>query len=76
MADTLTPSISVIDQHPNSLGQFAAKRLFQRVDTPNKRLRRHTVLPVSLVPRESCEGLPAIDPGLHPGVDAIHRTTA
>jgi len=55
MADTLTPSISVIDQHPNSLGQFAAKRLFQRVNTPNKRLRRHTVLPVSLVPGNRVE---------------------
>ncbi|HEY4991156.1 MAG TPA: hypothetical protein VII33_03640, partial [Nakamurella sp.] len=65
-----------IDQNPTSLGQFAAKRLFQRVDTPNKRLRRYTVLPVSLVPRESCEGPPAIDPGLHPDLDAIDRTTA
>ena len=57
MADTLTPSVTVIDQNPNGMGSFAANRLFQRVDAPGKRLRRHTVLPVSLVPRGSCGSL-------------------
>ena len=76
MADTLTPSISVIDQDPGRLGQFAAERLFQRVDTPNKRLRRRTVLPVTLVPRESCELGPGRSPAQHPEADALHRETA
>ncbi len=76
MADTLTPSISVIDQDPDRLGHFAAKRLFQRVDTPNKRLRRQTVLPVALVPRESCELGPGRSPARHPEADALHRETA
>ena len=76
MADTLTPSISVIDQDPGRLGQFAAERLFQRVDSPQKRLRRHTVLPVTLVPRESCELGPGRSPAQHPEADALHRETA
>jgi LacI family transcriptional regulator len=76
MADTLTPSVTVIDQNPNGMGSFAANRLFQRVDAPGKRLRRHTVLPVSLVPRGSCGLAPAASPGLHMQADALHRTTA
>jgi len=76
MADTLTPSISVIDQNPDSLGTFAARRLFDRVDKPNKRFRRHTVLPVTLVPRGSCEFGPGRLPALHPEAEAMHQATA
>jgi len=54
MADTLTPPITVIDQDPLELGTVAATRLFQRVDNPDKRLPRHTVIPVRLVPRGCC----------------------
>jgi LacI family transcriptional regulator len=54
MADTLTPPITVIDQDPVGMGTFAANRLFQRVDDPSKRVRRHTVLDVHLVTRGSC----------------------
>ncbi len=54
MADTLTPPVTVIDQDPTELGKVAANRLFQRIDNPEKRLPRHTVLPVRLVPRGCC----------------------
>jgi len=50
----LTPSVTVIDQSPGRLGTFAAERLFRRIADPGKRLRRRTVLPVSLIERESC----------------------
>ena len=76
MADTLTPSISVIDQNPANLGTFAARRLFDRVDKPNKRFRRHTVLPVTLVPRGSCEFGPGRLPAQHTEADALHQETA
>ena len=76
MADTLTPSISVIDQNPANLGTFAARRLFDRVDKPAKRLRRHTVLPVTLVPRGSCEFGPERSPAQHSQADAVHQATA
>ena len=36
------------------MGRFAADRLFTRLDQPARRLRRRTVLPVSLVTRTSC----------------------
>lgn len=54
MADSLTPPVTVIDQDPTQLGTIAATRLFQRIDDPDKRLPRHTVLPVRLVPRGCC----------------------
>lgn len=54
MAAALTPSVTVIDQSPGRLGAFAAERLFRRIEDPGKRLRRRTVLPVSLIERESC----------------------
>lgn len=53
MADCVRPAISVIDQDPWLLGVTAARRLFQRIDRPNARLKRHTVLPVELRLRES-----------------------
>jgi LacI family transcriptional regulator len=54
MAASLDPSVTVIDQDPTAVGRFAAERLFARIDSPGRRLRRRTVLPVSLIERESC----------------------
>lgn len=54
MADMLTPSVTVIDQDPSELGALAAQRLLDRLDRPQGRFRRRTVLPVRLVERESC----------------------
>ncbi|MBO3102862.1 LacI family DNA-binding transcriptional regulator [Cellulomonas fengjieae] len=51
MAGSLTPPVTVIDQDPAEVGRFAAERLFQRIDNPDRRLRRKTVLPVRLVDR-------------------------
>ncbi len=53
-AAALDPAITVIDQDGDGMGRFAAERLFERLDTPGRRLRRRTVLPVSLVTRTSC----------------------
>lgn len=55
MAQFLDPAITVIDQDPDSVGHAAAQRLFARIDAPNRRLKRRTVLPVSLVERQSCQ---------------------
>ena len=54
MADTLTPSVTVVDQDPLRLGGVAATRLFERVERPDLRQRRQLVLPVELVARQSC----------------------
>jgi LacI family transcriptional regulator len=54
MAAALQPPVTVVDQDPAGMGAFAAERLFTRVDSPTKRLRRRTVLPVHLVERSSC----------------------
>jgi LacI family transcriptional regulator len=54
LADTLTPSITVMAQDPSALGRLAAARLFERAAHPSRRLRRRTVLPVTLVERASC----------------------
>jgi LacI family transcriptional regulator len=60
MAASLQPSVTVIDQNPAEVGRFAAERLFARIDNPARRLRRRTVLPVSLIERSSCtEGVGA-----------------
>lgn len=54
--------ITVIHQDGDAMGRFAADRLFARWDQPGRRMRRRTVLPVSLVTRTSCatpgEGAP------------------
>jgi LacI family transcriptional regulator len=55
MAASLTPPVTVIDQDPEGVGRFAAERLFQRIERPDRRLRRKTVLPVGLVERGSAE---------------------
>jgi LacI family transcriptional regulator len=61
-AAALRPPITVIDQDGDQMGRFAAERLFARLDAPGRKMRRRTVLPVSLVTRASCampgEGCP------------------
>jgi LacI family transcriptional regulator len=54
MAASLEPSVTVVDQDPAAVGTFAAERLFVRIGEPAKRLRRRTILPVSLIERASC----------------------
>ncbi|MCV7279547.1 LacI family DNA-binding transcriptional regulator [Mycolicibacterium flavescens] len=53
-AAALQPAITVVHQDGDAMGRFAADRLFTRLDAPTRRLRRRTVLPVSLVTRASC----------------------
>jgi LacI family transcriptional regulator len=53
-AAALHPPVTVIDQDGDGMGRFAAARLFDRLDEPGRKLRRRTVLPVSLVTRSSC----------------------
>ncbi len=53
-AAALRPAVTVIHQDGDEMGRFAAHRLFERLDHPTRRLRRRTVLPVSLVTRASC----------------------
>jgi LacI family transcriptional regulator len=53
-AAALKPSITVIHQDAEEMGRFAAERLFHRIDEPGRRMRRRTVLPISLVTRTSC----------------------
>lgn len=57
MADMLTPAMTVIDQDPSALGTLAAQRVFDRLEHPERRYRRRTVLPVTLIERESCRPL-------------------
>lgn len=54
LAPVLRPALTVVDQDPEELGRFAAARLFDRVETPERRLPRNVVLPVSLIERASC----------------------
>ncbi|MFB2556935.1 LacI family DNA-binding transcriptional regulator [Herbiconiux liangxiaofengii] len=54
LADSLTPAITVVAQNPDALGRLAAARLVERVAHPGRRLPRRTVLPVTLVERDSC----------------------
>jgi LacI family transcriptional regulator len=53
-AAALKPAVTVIDQDGDEMGRFAADRLFTRLEHPTRRLRRRTVLPVSLLTRASC----------------------
>jgi LacI family transcriptional regulator len=53
LASALQPALTVVDQNPDVLGRFAATRLFDRLDNPGRRMRRNTVLPVSLITRSS-----------------------
>ncbi|MEV7769051.1 LacI family DNA-binding transcriptional regulator [Microbacterium sp. NPDC086615] len=55
MADTLTPSVTVIDQDPRRIGALAAERVFARLQPETGvDLDEVTVIDVSLVERESC----------------------
>jgi LacI family transcriptional regulator len=55
MADTLTPSVTVIDQDPRRIGALAAERVFARLQPEaGVDLDEVTVIDVSLVERESC----------------------
>jgi LacI family transcriptional regulator len=54
LADALEPGITVIAQHPTSLGERAGTMLFERLDGVREPPRRITV-PTSLIPRGSGE---------------------
>lgn len=62
LASALQPPVTVVDQDPVSVGRTAATRLFERLDHPNRRLKRKIVLPVPLITRGSCRGRPASEP--------------
>jgi LacI family transcriptional regulator len=62
LADAVQPPPSVIDQDPVSVGRVAVSRLFERIDHPNRRLKRKIVLPVPLIVRGSCCAQPDSDP--------------
>src|SRR3954449_11457918 len=51
---SLRPPLTVVDQDPAKVGHVAATRLFERLDRPERRLKRQVVLPVTLVLRGSC----------------------
>lgn len=55
LADMLHPALTVVDQDPGQIGRLAARRVFERVDHPKRRLRRTTILDVTLIERESCK---------------------
>jgi LacI family transcriptional regulator len=63
LASALQPPITVVDQDPMSVGRTAATRLFERLDHPNRRLKRKIVLPVPLITRGSCRGRHVLEPG-------------
>ncbi|CCG04011.1 Transcriptional regulator, LacI family [Blastococcus saxobsidens DD2] len=54
MAHMLSPALTVVDQDPAALGRLAAERVVERLRAPDRRFRRHTILPVRLVERRSC----------------------
>lgn len=54
LAAALRPSLTAVDQDPITVGQIAADRLFERLDHPQRRLKRKIVLPVRLRTRDSC----------------------
>lgn len=60
LAELLRPSVSVITQDPEALGRLAAERIIDRLDRPDGRYRRSTVLPVHLVERDSCRTASAV----------------
>ena len=53
MAAALRPSVTVLDQNPEKVGEAAAQRLFARIDGLLAPRKRHLVLPVPLVIRDS-----------------------
>jgi LacI family transcriptional regulator len=63
LASALQPPVTVVDQDPVSVGRTAATRLFERLDHPNRRLKRKIVLPVPLITRGSCRGRHTLESG-------------
>ncbi|GAA3735158.1 LacI family DNA-binding transcriptional regulator [Streptomyces tremellae] len=59
MADLLTPALTVVNQDPELLGDYAARRVFERLAHPKRRFRRRTVLPVTIIERASCRPAPS-----------------
>ena len=53
MAAALRPSVTVLDQNPEKVGAAAAERLFARIDGLSTPRKRHLVLSVPLVIRNS-----------------------
>lgn len=54
LAHMLSPALTVVDQDPAALGRLAAERVLRRLETPGRRMRRRTTVPVRLVERRSC----------------------
>jgi LacI family transcriptional regulator len=71
LAASLRPAVTVVDQDSEVMGVFAARRLFERIDEPDRRRRRRTVLPVRLVTRTSCGMANQEWPSGHGEVDAV-----
>ncbi|OPX11514.1 LacI family transcriptional regulator [Mycobacterium sp. AT1] len=63
-AAALRPAVTVINQDADEMGRLAVERLFERLDGPDRKMRRRTLLPVSLLTRTSC-GMPGDI--VHPG---------
>jgi LacI family transcriptional regulator len=57
MADLLDPGITVVAQHPESIGALAAERLFARLDGDTQAPRTF-IVPTTLIPRGTGEILP------------------
>jgi len=66
LAGSLRPALTVVDQDASQVGLVAATRLFERLDRPDRRLKRQIVLPVTLVPRGSCSSRPHDEAGTRP----------
>jgi LacI family transcriptional regulator len=69
-ASLLRPAVTVVNQDPTHIGKAAAERLLLRLDHPGRRVRRNTVLPVTLLPRGSGE----LGPRTHTRVAHLARS--
>ncbi|WP_407320727.1 LacI family DNA-binding transcriptional regulator [Isoptericola halotolerans] len=54
LADSLVPSVTVLDQQPRLVGELAAARVIERQAHPRRRFRRRTTVPSVLIERDSC----------------------
>lgn len=54
LASLLTPRLTVVRQPASELGERAARLLFERVASGEKKMRITTVLPTELIVRQSC----------------------
>jgi LacI family transcriptional regulator len=73
LAGSLDPALTVVDQDPEAVGTIAAERLFERLEHPDRRLKRKIVLPVDLVLRDSCCGDSRPPRGRPPAPDSCRR---